>query len=111
STERDHIAPWKSVYKINLLTDTEITFVLASSGHNSGIISEPGHKGRSYRIAKREMDGKYISPEKWKKKHEAKDGSWWAAWHKWLANHSGDKGKPPAMGAAGKGLEPIESAP
>ncbi|MFZ5913985.1 MAG: PHA/PHB synthase family protein [Pseudomonadota bacterium] len=111
TTEHDHIAPWKSVYKINLLTDTEITYVLASGGHNGGIISEPGHEGRSYRIAKRPKDGRYIRPEKWRKQHEAKQGSWWPDWHKWLAGHSGRKGKPPPMGASGKGLKLLEDAP
>ena len=50
-TARDHVAPWKSVYKILLLTESDMTFVLTSGGHNAGIVSEPGHKGRHYQIA------------------------------------------------------------
>ena len=29
-------------------TDTEVTFVLTTGGHNAGIVSEPGHAGRSF---------------------------------------------------------------
>ena len=48
-TTHDHVAPWRSVYKIHIMTDTEITFLLTSGGHNAGIVSEPGHNDRSYR--------------------------------------------------------------
>ena len=50
-TETDHIAPWQSVYKVHLFTDNELTFLLTNGGHNTGIVSEPGHKGRHYDIA------------------------------------------------------------
>jgi polyhydroxyalkanoate synthase len=52
-TETDHIAPWRSVYKVELFTDNEVTFVLTNGGHNAGILSEPGHRGRHYLIATR----------------------------------------------------------
>ena len=50
-TERDHVAPWRSVYKIHLLADAEVTLLPATGGHNADIVSEPGRKGRSsYRV-------------------------------------------------------------
>ena len=52
-TTRDHVAPWRSAYKIHLLTDTDVTFVLTTGGHNAGIVSEPGRDGRSYQVMTR----------------------------------------------------------
>ena len=60
STERDHVAPWHSVFKLHLLTEAPITFVLTNGGHNAGILSEPGHPHRHFRMAVRES-GKPIS--------------------------------------------------
>ena len=110
-TERDHVAPWRSVHKIHLLTDAEITFVLTSGGHNAGIVSEPGHKGRRFKVKTREAEGLAYDPEEWQERAERKDGSWWIEWGEWLARHSGAPVAPPPLGAADKGYAPIADAP
>ncbi|HSQ71581.1 MAG TPA: alpha/beta fold hydrolase, partial [Rubrivivax sp.] len=76
-TERDHLSPWRSVYKLHHLCDTEITFVLTSGGHNAGIVSEPGHAGRHYRIRIRPAHGPWEQREKWLRQAPQHDGSWW----------------------------------
>jgi hypothetical protein len=62
-TETDHIAPWQSVYKTALFTDCDLHFLLTKGGHNSGILSEPGHKGRHYRIGHRPAGALYRDPD------------------------------------------------
>lgn len=112
ATEQDHIAPWQSVYKIHLYTyGTEVTFVLANKGHNGGIIAEPGHKQRSYRLGKSPANTLYKTPEEWFEHHKSRDGSWWPVWHRWLAQQSGDKIKPPSMGSKQAGYAVLEKAP
>jgi polyhydroxyalkanoate synthase len=90
-TQRDHISPWRSVYKLHHLCDAEMTFVLTSGGHNAGIISEPGHANRSYQMATRAAHGPWIEPEEWAANAPAHEGSWWPAWHRWLAAKSSRK--------------------
>jgi polyhydroxyalkanoate synthase len=110
-TVKDHVAPWRSVYKINLPTDTEVTFVLTSGGHNAGIVSEPGHRGRHYQIATRKKDDIYVDPDSWAARTPQRDGSWWPEWQRWLAARSTDNTVPPALGAADRGYPPLEAAP
>jgi polyhydroxyalkanoate synthase len=100
-TERDHIAPWHSVYKLHLQTDNALTFVLTSGGHNAGIVSEPGHKGRHFRIRTRPEYGATPGPESWQQETRKQDGSWWVAWHDWLERHSTGDVSPPVMGLPG----------
>ncbi len=97
-TERDHVAPWHSVYKMHLHLDTDLTFVLTSGGHNTGIVSEPGHPNRNYRIATTHHDDTYLDPDSWVARTPAKEGSWWPEWVRWLGDHSGAPVEPPAMG-------------
>lgn len=97
-TETDHIAPWRSVYKTKLFTDSDLTFVLTKGGHNSGILSEPGHKGRHYRISHRPAGAHYVGPDAWLAETESKPGSWWPDWADWLAAQGGGLVTAPAMG-------------
>jgi polyhydroxyalkanoate synthase subunit PhaC len=83
-TEKDHVAPWRSVYKLHRLCDAEITFVLTSGGHNAGIVSEPGHPNRRWRQATRPRGGAWVAPQHWEEAAEAHEGSWWTAWDAWL---------------------------
>ena len=99
STEDDHVAPWQSVYKMHLLADTDVTFVLTNGGHNAGIVSEPGHAHRHYRIADTASDAAYRAPAEWLADNEAQDGSWWTDFASWLAARSGEAAAPPRMGA------------
>ncbi len=101
ATESDHVAPWHSVYKLNLLTDAEVTFLLTSGGHNVGIVSEPGHPNRHYRVATKAAHDHYADPDVWLERSPLKDGSWWPEWVAWLDARSGARGAPPKMGAGG----------
>ena len=97
STKKDHVAPWRSVYKIHLMTNTSITFVLTEGGHNAGIISEPDKKRRSYRIHERQKDESYLSSTNWLDIAETRKGSWWLAWNEWLVQHSTKKRVSPPL--------------
>jgi polyhydroxyalkanoate synthase len=111
STIKDHVAPWRSVYKIHLLTDTDLTFVLTAGGHNAGIVSEPGHPRRCYQMASRAEGDRYIDPDTWQAVTPTHEGSWWPAWQGWLEGHSSGPGPVPGMGAPDRGYPPLAPAP
>jgi polyhydroxyalkanoate synthase len=111
-TEADHVAPWKSVYKIdNLVRSDDFTFLLTAGGHNAGIVCGPVHPKRHYRIHTRRLADPHLAPEEWFEAASKHEGAWWPAWQRWLAEHSSGKSKPPATGAAAKGYKAIEDAP
>jgi len=110
-TVSDHVAPWRSVYKLHLLADTEITFTLTTGGHNVGIVSPPGVQRRSYQVLTRPYDGKYMDSDAYLGAAERKDGSWWPEWQSWLARRCGEQVAPPSMGAPERGYNALEEAP
>ncbi|MEN8133857.1 MAG: alpha/beta fold hydrolase [Pseudomonadota bacterium] len=111
ATTKDHVAPWQSVYKINLLADTEVTFLLTSGGHNAGIVSEPGHPRRSFQIVTRQEGDRFVDPKTWQATVPTRQGSWWPVWATWLEEISGDGESLPAMGAPEHGYPPLQDAP
>jgi len=110
-TEQDHVAPWHSVYKFHLLTDTEVTFALTSGGHNAGVLSEPGHKNRHYRLTTKGADARFVDADSWLVANAPRDGSWWPEWNGWLAARSGAPIPPPPLGRAESGFPATDNAP
>ena len=110
-TRKDHVAPWHSVYKIHLLADTDVTFVLTSGGHNAGVVSEPGHPRRSFQISTKREAEQYVDPDTWQAVTPNHEGSWWPAWEGWLAEHSRGLIPPPSMGVSERGYPPLDDAP
>lgn len=107
------MAPWRSVYKLHVFTDTELTFVLASGGHNVGVVNPPNHgfEGALFQIATRPRHARYIDPDTWAASVEHHAGSWWPAWQAWLALHSGKPATPPRLGNPDAGIAPLADAP
>jgi len=116
ATERDHVSPWRSVYKIHLLTDTELRFALTSGGHNVGVVNPAGgpvaHPGASYRVRVRAARAPYVDAQTWFDEADVHAGSWWVDWAQWLAAHSSRRVAPPPIGGRGeKRLRPLGPAP
>jgi polyhydroxyalkanoate synthase len=112
-TETDHVAPWRSVYKVGkLVRSRDYTFCLTSGGHNAGIISGPQHPKRRHRVLTMRAGARLPSAEQYLERVEPAQGSWWPTFAAWLAEHSSPaRVAPPRMGAPGKGLKPLCDAP
>lgn len=110
-TETDHVAPWRSVYKVHLHFDAEVTFVLTNGGHNAGVVSEPGHPFRRHRVRATPAHTAFLDPDHWLEEAETRDGSWWPTWTDWLAARSGAPVAPPPLGAPDRGYPALEDAP
>jgi polyhydroxyalkanoate synthase len=85
STEKDHIALWKTTYKGFQLMNGPKRFVLGGSGHIAGIINSPNAIKYGYRT----NANTEASPEEWLEQSVVHKGSWWPEWLKWLKAHSG----------------------
>jgi polyhydroxyalkanoate synthase subunit PhaC len=110
-TERDHVAPWRSTFKIHLLADTDVTFLLTTGGHNAGIVADPSRAGGSFQVLTRSAVGHYLDPDTWIKIAPRFEGSWWPEWTRWLVSHSGELTKPPTAGAPARGYPALCDAP
>jgi polyhydroxyalkanoate synthase len=111
-TARDHIAPWRSVYKVSLFADTDVTFALVSGGHNVGIVNPPAQAKGSFQLMTRREGELYMDPDTWVAAAPHFEGSWWPAWEEWIkSSGSHEEVDPPALGATEEGYPPLADAP
>jgi polyhydroxyalkanoate synthase len=108
---QDHVAPWRSVFKLHALTDADQTFVLTAGGHNVGIVNPPGQPRSSYRLRRWQAGERLLTPDEWLQATPVVAGSWWTAWVPWLERQGPSRIAPPPMGAPAAGLPPLEAAP
>jgi polyhydroxyalkanoate synthase len=83
----DHIAPWRSVYKMTQLFSGDVRFRLGHSGHIAGIINPPASGKGNYWKA----DGNPPSADDWFRSAEKLAGSWWPDWLGWIGERSGER--------------------
>ena len=102
-TVRDHVAPVALGVQGGAVHRSDITFVLASGGHNVGIVSQPGRDGRTYQIGTRRHDEPYVDADRWAEQAPRHAGSWWPQWQRWLAERSGPPAPAPDVGNAQAG--------
>ncbi len=84
ATREDHIAPAKSVFHGCRFFGTDVTFVLAGSGHIAGIVNPPGKQKYQYWTGGA-AEGDL---QTWLEKATEHPGSWWPFWHSWLVNQN-----------------------
>ncbi|EHL29582.1 PHA/PHB synthase family protein [Legionella drancourtii] len=85
STEKDHIAPWKTTYIGFQLMSGPKSFVLGGSGHIAGIINPPSVTKYGYKV----NNSTSSTEEEWIEGAVEHVGSWWPEWVKWLNEYSG----------------------
>jgi polyhydroxyalkanoate synthase len=111
-TQRDTVVPWRTAYKIHLLTRCEVTFCLSSGGHNVGVVNPPGAGvARCFQLSTNGPDDHYVDPDTWLSTSPSQEGSWWPAWQAWLAKRSGKRVEPPPTGNAAAGYPTLDDAP
>jgi polyhydroxyalkanoate synthase subunit PhaC len=111
-TQRDTVVPWRTAYKIHLLTRCEVTFCLSSGGHNVGVVNPPGPGvARSFQLSTHGADDRYMDPDTWLSTAPLQEGSWWPAWQTWLAMRSGKRIALPQLGNAAAGYPALDDAP
>jgi polyhydroxyalkanoate synthase subunit PhaC len=110
-TETDHVAPWRSVFKVHHFVDGDVTFALTNGGHNHGVVSPPGRPDRHFRLTTTAETDPRPDPDAWFVSTPVRSGSWWNAWFEWLQARSGTPVAPPPLGRPEVGLPALEAAP
>lgn len=106
ATREDHIAPARSVFIGSQFFGSDVTYVLAGSGHIAGVVNPPAANKYQYWVGG-PPEGEYAD---WVEAAEECEGSWWPHWDRWIrilndrqveARDMGSKNHPPLEDAPG----------
>ena len=103
--EKDHIAPFRSIYRSAKLFGGKTRFMLAGSGHIAGVVNHPDRMKYHYSTNDQLPD----TVEQWMEGAERHAYSWWPYWMEWLNEISPDR--VPARQPGDGDLDVIEDAP
>jgi len=93
TSEKDHIAPWRSAYRTTQLVGGDVRHVLASGGHIAGMVSPPS-SAKAFHYVNSHLAAE---PEAWLRAAERVDGSWWDDWAAWAEPRAGERVPPPLL--------------
>ncbi len=83
----DHITPWKACYESReILKNTNMKFILSSSGHIQSIINPPGSKKSKY-YTNPDLS---LGPDEWLEGAESTQNTWWFDWLDWYDKNQSD---------------------
>jgi polyhydroxyalkanoate synthase subunit PhaC len=86
ATREDHIAPAKSVFHGCRFFGSDVTFILAGSGHIAGVVNPPSKQKYQYwtgGVAEGDL-------QTWMEEATEHAGSWWPYWNQWLKDQNTD---------------------
>jgi polyhydroxyalkanoate synthase len=106
ATREDHIAPAKSVLEGSQYFGGPVRYVLAGSGHITGVVNPPGKIKYQYWTSEKKL-GREL--DKWMAGAKEHAGSWWPDWIEWIKTH--DQKTAPARKVGSAKYKPIEDAP
>lgn len=100
AARKDHISPFRSVFKGMRLFGGPVDFLLADLGHIAGVVNPPAAKKYRYWTAPQNASGpphgaNSRDVDVWLRDAVEHPGSWWPVWSEWLQRHSGALQAPP----------------
>jgi poly[(R)-3-hydroxyalkanoate] polymerase subunit PhaC len=88
----DHITPWKACFQSRkVLENTDMTFVLSSSGHIQALVNPPDNPKARYFVDGESGADSDADADAWLESADERQGSWWHHWYEWQALRGGER--------------------